>query len=277
MRFALCIPNALEFADPRVMAGLALDAERAGWDGFFLWDQIALSTDPSDPVPVIDPWVTLGAIAYSTERILIGTTVTPIARRRPAKLARETVTLDLLSHGRVVLGVGLGNPVLSDFARLGEDPDPHLRAEKLDQGLELLTRLWSGTAVEFDSAHYSVHETTFLPRPVQTPRIPIWVGGPPNGPVVRRSARWDGVFPAGRQWPEEVMTPDEYHELRVAIMARRTSPEPFDVALATNFSGDKPPRSTASIAAYEQAGVTWWMDESRSLADARRRINSGPH
>lgn len=277
MRFGLCLPNARELADPRLMCQLAIDAERVGWDGFFLWDQIALSADPADPAPIIDPWVTLGAIATCTRRLRIGTTVTPLARRRPPKLARETTTLDHLSGGRVILGVGLGNPVDSDFTQLGEEPDPHLRAERLDEGLELLTQLWSGETVTFHSRHYAVHGARFMPPPLQSPRIPIWVGGHwTNKPLVTRAARWDGVFPAAKGWPQDVMSPEDYERLRAAIGVERKSTKPLDMALATTLDGAAPTRTAASIAAYERAGVTWWMDEARTLGDVRARIERGP-
>lgn len=277
MKFGLCLPNALDLADPRAMCQLAIDAERLGWDGFFLWDQIALSADPAHPTPIIDPWVTLGAIAVCTERLRIGTMVTPLARRRPPKLARETTTLDHLSGGRVILGVGLGNPVESDFTLLGEESDSRVRAERLDEGLDVLTQLWSEHTVTFHSRQYAIRGARFIPVPLQSPRIPIWVGGTwPNKPMVRRAARWDGVFPAGKGWPEKIMSPEDYDILRAALTLERESETPFDMALATALDGDAPTRTGASIAAYERAGVTWWMQEARSLSDARSRIARGP-
>jgi hypothetical protein len=146
-----------ELADARVLAGLARDAESRGWDGVFLWDHIRYSPPEMD---VIDPWIAMAAIALATERVRIGPLVTPLARRRVHKLARETVTLDHLSDGRLVLGVGLGSDNHGELADFGEETDPRERAK------------------------------------VQQPRIPVWVAGRwPNRRPLRRAAQWDGLFP----------------------------------------------------------------------------------
>src|SRR5262249_15676842 len=143
-----------------------------GWDGFFLYDQIA----SEGPKRLIDPLVALTAIALNTERIRFGPLVTPLARRRPWKVAREAATLAHLSHGRVVLGVGLGAD-RHEFDDLGETEDPKTRAAMLDESLDVLTGLWSGAPFSYSGQHYRLREALFLPPPVQTPRIPIWVGG----------------------------------------------------------------------------------------------------
>ena len=139
VRFGISVPNFAEYADPRLLTALAREAEAAGWDGFFLWDHILI--ERSWRMPMADPWVALAAIAAATERIRLGPLVTPLARRRPWKVARETVTLDHLSGGRTILGVGLGHPPEAEYAAFGEEPDARVRALKLDEGLDVLTGL----------------------------------------------------------------------------------------------------------------------------------------
>jgi alkanesulfonate monooxygenase SsuD/methylene tetrahydromethanopterin reductase-like flavin-dependent oxidoreductase (luciferase family) len=173
-----------ELADARALAALAARAEGAGWDGFFVWDHVRYSPPT---LAVADPWVALTAIALATERVRIGPLVTPVSRRRPHKLARETATLDRLSGGRLVLGVGLGSDNHGEFADFGEVSEPRERARLLDEGLDRLTTHWR----------------EFEPRPVQEPRIPVWVAARwPNRRPVRRAARWDGLFPIELPGPE---------------------------------------------------------------------------
>jgi alkanesulfonate monooxygenase SsuD/methylene tetrahydromethanopterin reductase-like flavin-dependent oxidoreductase (luciferase family) len=184
-RRGLFIPPFDELADPRLLMSLAADAEAAGWDGFFLWDHIVYSP----PVhAVLDPWVAMAGIVTATERIITGPLITPLSRRRVHKLARETVTLDLLSRGRTVLGVGLGSDRHGELAPFGEVAVPSEQAVLLDEGLAKLQEYWSGT---------------FVPRPVQQPRIPIWGAGrwPARKPV-RRAVRLDGFFPIELPGPE---------------------------------------------------------------------------
>jgi alkanesulfonate monooxygenase SsuD/methylene tetrahydromethanopterin reductase-like flavin-dependent oxidoreductase (luciferase family) len=169
MKYALDVSIAGDYADPRLLASLAADAEASGWDGFFLWDAIFAE---SSTVPMGDPWISLAAIATSTKRIRIGALVTPLARRRPWQIARETVALDHLSGGRVTFGVGLGYQDL-DFDAFGEDPDPRTQAQKLDEALEVLEELWSGRRVSFSGRYYRVNGVKFLPKPLQKPRIPF--------------------------------------------------------------------------------------------------------
>jgi alkanesulfonate monooxygenase SsuD/methylene tetrahydromethanopterin reductase-like flavin-dependent oxidoreductase (luciferase family) len=277
MKFALYLPIAGEFSDVRVLAELAREAEQSGWDGFFIWDHLALSLEGDKPWELADPWIALAVIATSTERIRIGAMITPLARRRPAKLARETVTLDRLSGGRLTLGVGLGAALSHDFEPFGEETDPRVRAEKLDEGLAVLAGLWSGERFSFEGKHYRVRGSTFIPRPIQSPRIPIWVGGWwPARPPARRAARWDGMFPVSAGWPEELLTPDDYREIRVFIAEQRKSDRPFDLVVTTALDGARPPAEPEIIAAYADAGVTWWLQESDSVAGARERIKAGP-
>lgn len=280
MRYAIHVPNFGDYADPRALAELAQEAEAAGWDGFFLWDH--LLARPEGDVPVADPWIALAAIAAVTTRIRLGPLVTPLPRRRPWKLAREAVTLDHLSKGRLVLGVGIGTPVEADFAPFGEPTDARERAQLLDEGLEIVTGLWSGEPFRHNGQRYRLNEVTFLPRPVQRPRIPIWVGGawPHRGPM-RRAAHWDGVFPdkAGIDWERgEIMTPDDLREILAYIRTQRTAAGPFDVILGGMTDG--PAQGAEKLAPYEEAGLTWWIEGLHSMrgsfAEMRKRIHAGP-
>lgn len=274
MRYALNIPPFAALADARALAELAHEAEDAGWDGFFLWDHI--HAEPG--VAVADPWVALTAIAMRTERIRLGALVTPVPRRRPWTLAREAATLDQLSGGRLVLGVGIGSDQwFGEYRMFGESQDDRTRAEMLDEGLDVLTGLWSGEPFSYAGRHYTVREACFLPTPVQTPRIPIWVAGIwPHKAPMRRAARWDGVCPGAG---EGFIQPETVREVLAYIRQYRTSDAPFDVT-AVGYVGEKDPaEATALLQAYAEAGVTWWQEGfwwTDTVELVRERIRQGP-
>jgi alkanesulfonate monooxygenase SsuD/methylene tetrahydromethanopterin reductase-like flavin-dependent oxidoreductase (luciferase family) len=228
-RRAIFVAPFEELSEPALVAELAASAERRGWDGFFVWDHVAYS----EPVRALaDPWVTLAAVAVATERITIGPLVTPLARRRPHQLARETVTLDRLSGGRLVLGVGLGSERTGEFdpARFGEEGDPRARARLLDDGLDRLVAYWDGE---------------FEPRPVQRPRIPVWVASRwPSRRPLRRAARFDGLFPI------DLPGPDALEDLAAELRELR-GPGPFDLVV------EHPPG--ADPAPWAAAGATWCL------------------
>jgi alkanesulfonate monooxygenase SsuD/methylene tetrahydromethanopterin reductase-like flavin-dependent oxidoreductase (luciferase family) len=277
MFFGIDLPAYGEFADVGALAALAREAEAAGWDGFFLYDQVA----PERPLPLADPWIALTAAALATSRLRLGTLVTPLPRRRPWKVARETVTLDHLSGGRLILGVGLGiSP--EEFDDLGEETDLRVRAEMLDEALTVLTGLWRGEPFSHLGIHYRVRAAHFLPAPSQTPRIPIWVGGtwPVRAPF-RRAARWDGVFPHYRDEHGAIspMPPAVLREMLGYIAAHRAGAAPFAVVLRGATPGDHPERAAEMIAPYRDAGLTWWLEgvgSGRDLAAVRARIRQGP-
>ncbi|MGH3158543.1 MAG: LLM class flavin-dependent oxidoreductase [Streptosporangiaceae bacterium] len=248
MRHAIDVAPFGELADPRAVAELAAVAEASGWDGFFVWDHIV----HRPPVrATADPWVTLAAVACATTRLRIGPMVTPLSRRRVHKVAKETVTLDLLSAGRLTLGVGLGASSTGELEPFGEVSDPRERARLLDQGLADLARYWSG-ALE--------------PVPVQRPRIPVWVAGEwPHRAPVRRALRWDGLFPIGLPGPEALA------ELAAEAHAARPAGEPFDLVV------DLPPGTDP--APWAQAGATWVVTDFGShppLAEVRELVEAGP-
>ena len=279
MRYGLEISAAGACGDARTLADLAHLAEDAGWDGVFLEDYI-IHYDPLY-LWTYDPWVALAAMALRTERIRLGTMVTPIARRRPWKLARELITLDHLSGGRMILGVGVGDGAEQSFTHFGEVTDPKRRAEMLDEGLDILAGLWSGQPFSYDGTHYTIREVAFVPRPVQVPRIPIWVGGSAQRKgVVRRAARWDGIVPykgpGTTGW--EDFTPDDIRQVRASIECQRSASTPFDIAIGGRSRGDDWEQERALIGGVAAAGATWWMEAifAPDLEAMRAAIRRGP-
>ncbi len=262
MKYGITVPNFGSYGDVRSLAKLAGEAEAAGWDGFFVWDHI--ESGGARGAPMCDPWIALAAVAIATRRIRLGPMVTPLPRRRPWKLARETVTLDHLSGGRLTLGVGLGFPP-TEYAIFGEDDDLRARAAKLDEGLQVLTGLWTGRPFRHQGQHFHVAETSFAPTPLQSPRIPIWVAGMwPNERPIRRAARWDGVVPIHAD-----ITPfstGEVRDLVAFVRAQRETDGPFDVVLSGESGGDGPLAWKEPLRAYAEAGATWWLE---SLTDWR--------
>ena len=268
MRQGVSVPNFGEFFNPRVVAELAKEAERAGWDGFFTWDHIL----PWSSAAVADPWITLSAVALSTERIKIGPMVTPLARRRPWKVAREAVTLDHLSGGRLILGVGLGFPPDREFGTFGEETGDRVRAEKLDEALAIVDGMLSGEAFEFSGKHFQVGREVFLPRPVQRPRIPVWVAGMwPGRAPFRRAARWDGVFPIDAGTGGAAFSPEALGEVVEEMNKLRGNLDGFEVVA--------PLMQGRAAAEYQAAGATWVISGPTlegGLAELRPRIAAGP-
>lgn len=273
---AVGLPNVGEYGDPLLLVQLAREAEAAGWAGAFVWDHVAYG-EPG--WAVADPYVTVAAIAAQTARIRLGVLVSAVARRRPAKLARELATLDVISGGRLVVGAGLGSSEQEQFAWLGEDPDPRVRAQKLDEGLEIVDGLWRGEPYEFAGAHEQVRTTGFLPRPEQRPRPPIWIAGRwPGTRPFRRAARWDGVFPVFGDELNDENAPVSALEEVVAYVHQQRGERggPFDVVIEGVSAGPDP----ALLAPYEQAGLTWWIEKlgwfRGPLEEMRARIARGP-
>jgi alkanesulfonate monooxygenase SsuD/methylene tetrahydromethanopterin reductase-like flavin-dependent oxidoreductase (luciferase family) len=265
MRFAINVPNFGDFADPRAVADLAQRAEAAGWDGLFIWDHVTHEKRLRRDIG--DPWVLLTAAALATRRIRLGTMITPVARRRVSKLAREVTTLDRLSGGRMVLGVGLGAPIEDEYGSFGDTTDAKLLAARLDEGLAALNLLWSGEPVTFRGAHVTIDDVAFWPVPVQQPRVPIWVGGnwPAKAPM-RRAARWDGAVPILDPSGVPDARPPDAGTVRAARAflqrcrheAGREG-EPFDLAIG-GMSPDTPAATQDLFGSLEEAGATWWQE-----------------
>jgi alkanesulfonate monooxygenase SsuD/methylene tetrahydromethanopterin reductase-like flavin-dependent oxidoreductase (luciferase family) len=261
MRKALAAPNFVE--DPNELVDLAVSAEAAGFDGFFLWDHLMFANDGEGP-PIVDPWLVLALIAARTQHITIGTMITPVSRRRPAVLARQTATLDVLSGGRLVLGVGIGSPAQGDFGLFGDETDAVVRAEMLDEGLDVLQALWSGERVNFAGRHYRVDGARFLPRPVQRPRIPVWVGGTlPKRRPMSRAARWDGAVPI--TWADGRLARPSVGQIasvRDQIATERGNLDDFDIAVWAEVAED-PGMVATEFNAYADAGATWWIETAK--------------
>ncbi len=247
MRSALWFPLFDALADPALAARLAAEAEEAGWDGVFVWDHV-LWRPPVQQLA--DPWMALAAMATTTSRIRLGPMVTPLARRRPTKVARETATLDQLSGGRLTLGVGLGSDRFgNEWSKTGEQLDERERGRMLDESLDVLRQAWSGEPVHHHGQYYTVDDIRFLPRPVQRPGVPVWVAGfPGKRAPLRRAARHDGFVPVNLTHPDQVAEVDAtLRELR------GPNPAPFDLAVALPTGTD--------LAPYVAAGATWWLAE----------------
>jgi alkanesulfonate monooxygenase SsuD/methylene tetrahydromethanopterin reductase-like flavin-dependent oxidoreductase (luciferase family) len=262
MRFGLSIPP---FTDPAVVVDLAVQADRAGWDGVFLWDHLHFRRE--DRLDVHDPWVLLGAIAQATTHVRLGTMVTPLARRRPQVVAKQVVTLDHLSGGRAVLGVGLGEPPGDEFEAFGDPGDARVRARRLDESLAAIDLLWRAEAVRYHGE--LVHlDAELHPGPVQRPRPPIWVAGVwPHRRPLARAAQWDGVVPLD---PNDLCPPARVAEVVAVVGQHRDDLTGFDV-VAMWAPG-------AAVAEYEEAGATWlidsvwpagdWVSDLRAVASA---------
>ncbi|HET9111701.1 MAG TPA: LLM class flavin-dependent oxidoreductase [Ktedonobacterales bacterium] len=269
MRYGFVLPG----GDARLVAESARAAEEAGWDGFFV----------ADCVWGVDPWVSLTAAAMLTERIRLGTMLTPVSRRRPWTLASQTATLDNLSGGRVILAVGLG-AIDTGFPQFGEETDRRTRAELMDEGLAIIDGLWRGQPFNFDGKHYHVRETTFSPPPppAQQPRIPIWVVGAwPRAKSMERAARWDGLLPnkIGANGPEE-SSPDDIRAMASFIAERRSADAPpYDIVVEGETAGGDVTSARQEVERWREAGATWWL-ESRwgdgRDAEAQERIRQGP-
>lgn len=279
MKYGFVLP----YGDARTAADLAFVAEQAGWDGFFTWE----------PVWGVDAWVALTAAAVRTERIRLGTMLSAVSRMRPWKLASETATLDNLSNGRVILGVGLG-AIDSGFEAFGEVTDRKARAELVDECLDIVTGLWRGAPFKYEGKHYKidVNKKTFNmpppPPPRQQPRIPIWVVGAwPRSKSIRRVLRCDGLLPNimgdNGQVRMATPTPDEIRAIKAFIDSNRTEATPFDIVVEGKTPGDDRGQSAAIVRPYAQAGATWWLEAmwetprgAKGLQALHERIAQGP-
>lgn len=264
-RRGLFVPPFDELADPRLLARLAAAAEQAGWDGVFLWDHL-LYAEPVEAI--LDPWIALAAMASATGRVTLGAMVTPLTRRRPAVLARQAVALDLLSEGRLVLGFGLGDDGrVGELSRLGELADPHVRAARLDEGLEVLSMLLSGETVAHRGEHFTADGVRFLPRPYRNRRIPVWIAGRwPHLRPLRRAARHEGAFVISLTDPAQV------GEVRRAVAGYGASSADFEVVIEIPSEDDPTP--------WLGSGASWLLTRvtpyGADAAQVLRLVRAGP-
>ncbi len=266
MRLGLCVANVGSYADPRTVVELGREAEAAGWEALFLWDHLAFVWGP----PAADPWVTLAAVAARTSSLVVGTNVTPVPRRRPHVLAHQVATLDVLSGGRVVFGAGIGG-IESEFTAFGEVADARTRAEQLDEGLEVLRRLWSGDRVQHHGRHYTVDGVTLAPRPAQE-QVPIWIGGN-SARALRRAARFDGWAADSTNREGMTKTPADVERSVSTLRDARGELDGFDVAVMGHADQVDP-------GAYAAAGATWWLenvhDRRGSTGEMLALVRRGP-
>ncbi|WP_166346286.1 LLM class flavin-dependent oxidoreductase [Phytoactinopolyspora limicola] len=264
LRSALWLPLFGDLADPLVLARLAADAEAAGWDGLFVWDQMCWR----EPIrQIADPWIGLAAVATATQRLRLGPMVTPLPRRRPAKVARETATLDRLSGGRLTLGVGIGSDrFAAEMSKTAEELNGRRRGRMLDEALTVLAGAWSGEPVRHHGEHYTIDNIRFLPRPVQRPGVPIWAAGMPgHTKPILRAARLDGFFPANLEHPDQVA------EITAMLTDLRGGLDGYDLVVGLSPGTDPEP--------YQKAGATWWLpevDPEASLDAVRGLLRDGP-
>lgn len=265
MKHGLFLPPFGELAEPTRLVEVAVAAEAAGWDGLFLWDHVVYR-EPA--TPIADPWTVLAAVAQATDRLRIGTMVTPLPRRRPQVLARQVTTLDRLSGGRVTLGVGIGGDAYGEFSDFGDEPEARVRGAMLDEEIELLRALWSGEEVTHHGAHHTVDGQAFRPTPVQPGGPPLWAAARfGNSRPLARAARLDGVFPIGLQTPDDLRTLlEELDEHRPRERAGS-----FDVCVNL-LAGTEPE-------AWADAGATWLVTHAgpfRVDGDDLLRLASAP-
>ncbi len=271
MHYGIDLMISGDFADPALTARLARTAEDAGWEGLFVWDHRGYIWG----APFADAWVTLAAAAISTERLRLGTAVTPLPQRKPHDVALALTSLDLVSRGRMVFGAGLGG-VAEEYTVFGEPSEPKVRAGMLDEGLEVLRQLWSGEEVRYRGTYYTVDGATLAPLPVQRPRIPVWIGGE-SRPAMRRAARWDGWIASAFGGHGEVLRrPQDLARDVERIRRCRAEDSPFDIALI----GQSAPGDRAMVGEYTEACATWWLEHLHGLRGSTQelmaRVAAGP-
>jgi hypothetical protein len=280
MKYGFIIPR----GDVHTIPELAEKVEASGWDAVFIPDCISIETEQYPATEWYDPWVLLAVIAVRTRRVRFGTMLTPLSRRRPWKVARETVTLDHLSNGRLILPVGSG--AAGDdagFYKVGEAMDRKTRAKLLDESLDIITGLWSGQQFSYEGEHYHVRGMTLLPPPVQSPRIPIWVVGAwPRAKSMQRVLRYNGLLPNKLDQDGRLaeIAPADIQAMKTYIDEHRASDTPFDIVWEGRTPGEDREKGAAIVRKWQEAGATWWLEamweSDATMDDVRERIEQGP-
>ncbi len=254
MKFGLALP----YNKVRSVAGWAQQAEAAGWDGCFLGDAIWCE----------DPMIALAAAAVSTNRIRLGTMITPAPLRHPWKLASESLALDRLSDGRLILGLGAGAVWMGWHAFPDAVTDSKTRAAMLDETIDILTRLYQRQPFDYDGQHFhlkltELDEMHYPPPPVQQPRIPLWVPGLwPRQKSMARVLKCDGLLveKVGKDGRSAAPTPDDVREMKAFLDANRSLTTPFDIVMNGSSQDLEPAAQQETLLAWQDAGVTWWIE-----------------
>jgi alkanesulfonate monooxygenase SsuD/methylene tetrahydromethanopterin reductase-like flavin-dependent oxidoreductase (luciferase family) len=268
MRFGIVVANVGTYADANAVMDLAAAAAASGWEALLMWDHLGFVWDGASA----DPWLVLAAVAASTDSLLLGTAVTPVARYRPQALAQTVSTLHTLNRGNVILGVGLGG-VTGEFAAFGEDSSPARRAAVLDEGLEVISSLWTGKELTYRGQHFQVDGVTFAPLP--SPAVPIWVGGNSAGSL-RRASHWNGWVADSTDALEMTMSPAEFGRLLSVISAQRPTEDGFEAVVM----GYSTPSDAALHRSYDEQGATWWLEAIHDIRGTKEemleRVLAGP-
>ncbi len=272
LKFGFVIPG----GDGRTIPRLAAAAEKAGWDGVFYYDGISIKG-----IDIYSNWPMLAAVAVSTSKIRIGSFLTAVARRNPWELALEAATVDQLSNGRLIIPVGLGTLDDGGYTKVGLPTDRKSRAERLDEGLAILEGLWSGRSFDFHGKHFTVEKMVLRPRPVQRPRIPIWVVGAwPREKSMHRALRFDGIIPTKipKSGKRGEITPEDVASIKEYAKKRRKSNRHFDIIVeGRKFRRDL--KKPMGVRSFEDAGATWWVDslwDYKNASEVEEIINQGP-
>jgi hypothetical protein len=277
MKFGFIIPT----GTAEEIVKLASEAEEAGWDGVFYYDDIYVDSKTE----MSSAWPIMAAIAVTTKKIRFGSLLTAIGRRRPWEVARESVTVDQLSNGRLILPVGLGWVGDGAYTKAGMATDRKIRAELLDEGLEIIDGLWSGKPFRYSGKHNQMKTMTFKPRPVQRPRIPIWVVGAwPRPKSMRRVLKYDGLIPVIKKanGSHGEITPEKIREMKDFVLKNRTiqgnQRKHFDI-VNDGMTPINQKRAKEIVEPFADAGATWWMETmwgTKQIQDVRERIRGGP-
>jgi alkanesulfonate monooxygenase SsuD/methylene tetrahydromethanopterin reductase-like flavin-dependent oxidoreductase (luciferase family) len=287
MKYGITVPNFGDYFDARAFSTLASDAEDAGWDGLFVWDHI--HGDTWMRAPMADPWTLLTAAAMTTSRMRLGPMVTPLARRRAHVVARQSVTLDHLTGGRLTLGVGLGHPAGAEFEAFGEEGNDLARARRLDESLEVLTGLWAQRPFSYDGSQLRVNNVSLIPGPLQQPGIPIWCAAMlPSRAPLRRAAKWDGIVPLriADDGSPALLSPADIASIAAYARSQRPDGATFDIVVS-GYSPE-PSHLLEMVGPREEAGATWWFEDGVAysswdtgvplggIKELRERVAKGP-
>ena len=257
----------LPYADARDAVDLAVMAEEHGWEGFFVWE----------PVWGIDAWMCLAAAAVRTERILLGTMLSPLSRMRPWKIAGEVATLDCLSGGRAILSVGLG-AADTGFHQFGEETDMRVRAELMDEALDIVTGLWRGQPFSYSGRHYTVEPCDFFPPPSPI-RQTVWVVGLwGSKKSMSRATKYQGLLPSVRgddgKWRK--MVPEDVRQMR-EFATNAGCGSGYDIVVEGTTPGDDRQAARDEVEQWQAAGATWWIESQwhvQSEQDAAERVKA---